>query len=120
MKSRYRLIEEQSYEACLEKAKAVFGVEEQDIYRELFSDGNVGGVWKLLAARKDEADENGDRDGEIFLNYEVDGVYIEIIPAGGSGAEANPDAFRAYLKRKNIREMVLCRWRRHWGRAAAI
>lgn len=105
MKSKYRFIEQFGYEACLEKAKALLGVEEQEIYIELFNDGANGEPCKMLVAVKRELEPSEASDGEIVLHYEEDGVYLEKVPARGNGHEADLGSFRAYLARKNIKDL---------------
>ncbi|MGE4484074.1 MAG: DUF342 domain-containing protein [Oscillospiraceae bacterium] len=104
MEEIIRIVEGDSFEQCLEKAAAVLQREKQEVCLEVLEEGQPGKPWQAAAVSLENKSMLSEMDGTYHLFYEDDGVYLEILPARGSGAEVDRAEMLLYIGRKKIQQ----------------
>ena len=71
---------------------------------EVLEEGQPGKPWHAVVVSLENKSMLSNMDGTYHLFYEGDGVYLEIVPARGSGAEVNRAELLSYIGRKKIQQ----------------
>ena len=103
MRMQARYITAENYDMAVAEATEIFACNQEDLSIEIISEGSEEHPnWTILATSW-ELSVNAN--AGFNLLFEDGGVYLEVYPARGSGAEQAPDLVSKYLQRKNIAQL---------------